>query len=71
MQPSRSAYLPTRIRTEEELIAAKKPFRELYVVELSMVEDRGVEAKMKALAAQLDKSLLDMTDPQKVWSARA
>jgi hypothetical protein len=30
-----------------------------------MVEDRGVEAKMKALATQIDKPLLDMTEPQK------
>jgi|SRR5438128_11188291 len=50
--------------TPEELAAAKKRFRELYVAELSMVEAPDVEAKMKALAAQIDKDLTNLTPPQ-------
>jgi hypothetical protein len=50
--------------TADELQAAKKRFRELYVAELSMVETRGVEMQMVALARQIDPDLLKLTPPQ-------
>jgi hypothetical protein len=43
--------------TPEALAAAKKRFRELYVTELSMVEDDKVEQAMANLAAQIDPEL--------------
>jgi hypothetical protein len=45
----------------DELTAAKERFRDLYVAELSMVESPGVEAKMVALAAQVDPALIPLT----------
>jgi hypothetical protein len=50
--------------TQEELAAAKKRFRELYVSELSMVEAPEVETKMVALAAQIDPELTKFTPAQ-------
>ena len=50
--------------TPDEVDAAKKRFRELYVAELSMVEDPAVESKMVGLAAIIDSSLTKMTPGQ-------
>jgi hypothetical protein len=51
--------------TPEELTAAKKRFRELYVAELSMVEATDVETKMVALAEQIDKDLVPLSPPRR------
>ena len=50
--------------TKEELTSAKRRFRELYVSELSMVEARGVESQMVALATIIDPDLLKLTPAQ-------
>src|SRR5262249_26053223 len=50
--------------TSDELTAAKRRFRELYVAELSMVEAPEVEAKMVALAKQIDPELTQLTPAQ-------
>lgn len=42
------------VHTRDELTKSRTRFRELYVAELSMVEAPAVEAKMKALAGQID-----------------
>jgi hypothetical protein len=52
------------IYTREELEAAKKRFRELYVAELSMVEAPEVEAKMVRLAQEIDPELTHLTPAQ-------
>jgi hypothetical protein len=51
--------------TAGELADAKKRFRELYVAELSMVEAPEVEAKMVALAAEIDPELTRLTSAQR------
>ena len=43
---------------------AKKRFRELYVAELSMVEAPEVEAKMVALANEIDPEVTNFTVAQ-------
>jgi hypothetical protein len=48
----------------DEIDAAKKRFRDLYVVELSMVEGREVEKQMKALAAKIAPELMELTPAQ-------
>ena len=53
------------VHTGKELAAAKRRFRELYVAELSMVESKEVEGKMKALAEALDPALTELTDAQR------
>ncbi len=53
------------VHTKEELAKSRSRFRELYVAELSMVEAPEVEAKMMALAKQIDPDLLNMTDAQR------
>ena len=50
------------LQKPDDLLAARKRFRELYVAELSMVEARDVEASMVALADQIDPDL------RKNWS---
>lgn len=50
--------------TPEELVAAKKRFRELYVSELSMVEAPEVESKMVELANHIDPELIKLTPAQ-------
>jgi hypothetical protein len=50
--------------TAEELTAAKKRFRELYVSELSMVEAPEVESMMVALAHQIDPEVTKFTPAQ-------
>lgn len=52
------------VHTRDELTKSRTRFRELYVAELSMVEAPAVEAKMKALAGQIDPDLLAMTKAQ-------
>ena len=51
-------------RTAKEITKAKHRFRELYVAELTMVEDPSVEAKMVALARAVDPTLLDLNPGQ-------
>jgi len=48
-----------------ERLRAKRRFRELYVAELTMVEDRNVEGQMVALAQAVDPELANLTDAQK------
>lgn len=49
----------------EEIAKAKRRFRELYVAELSMVEEPGVEEKMVAFARTVDPDLLQLTPAQR------
>ena len=51
-------------RTQEELIRYRRRFRELYIAELAMVEDPGVEQKMVALAGAVDPELLNLNPAQ-------
>ncbi len=51
--------------TKDELTAARKRFRELYVSELSMVESREVETEMVSLAQEIDPGLIAWTPLQK------
>ena len=53
------------VHTEDEIAKSRKRFRELYIGELSMVEERGVEAQMVALARVIDPALLNMNEAQK------
>ena len=48
----------------EDVKKAKVRFGELYVAELSMVEDLGVEGSMKQLATAVDPSLVELTKEQ-------
>ena len=50
--------------SKEELAAAKKRFRELYVAELSMVEATEVESQMIKLAGSIDAQLVKLTPAQ-------
>ncbi|MGB8316692.1 MAG: hypothetical protein WCE54_01110 [Ignavibacteriaceae bacterium] len=50
--------------SKNELEAAKKSFRELYVAELSMVEAKSVERDMVKFAKQVDTNLIEMTSAQ-------
>jgi len=50
--------------TEEEIREARKRFRDLYVAELSMVEEKDVECRMKKLARVIDKELVTFTPGQ-------
>jgi len=52
------------VHSPQELEAAKKRFRELYVAELSMIEGIGVEGMMKAMAREVDPPLLTLTPAQ-------
>jgi len=51
-------------RTEAELLKAKRRFRELYVAELTMVEDPTVAQNMIHLAKAVDKELTSLTESQ-------
>ena len=51
-------------RSQEELAKAKLRFRELYVAELTMVEDEKVEQKMVSLAAAVDPDLRSLNQGQ-------
>jgi hypothetical protein len=48
----------------DEIQSAKRRFRELFVVELSMVEAQEVETQMEALAREIDPDLLEFTPAQ-------
>ena len=50
--------------TPEEMSKAKRRFRELYIAELSMVEEPGVEGRMVDFATIVDPALLDLTPAQ-------
>jgi hypothetical protein len=52
-------------RSTEEIEKARRRFRELYVSELSMVEQPGVESAMVAFAKVADPQLLALTDAQR------
>lgn len=54
-----------QVHTEEEIAKSRKRFRQLYIGELSMVEAKEVEAKMVALAREIDPELLNMNEAQK------
>ena len=51
--------------TQADTGRAKQRFRELYVAELSMVEEPGVEESMVAFAKTVDPTLLTLTPSQK------
>ena len=51
-------------RSKEDLAKAKHRFRELYVAELTMVEDEKVEQKMVSLAAAVDPDLRSLNQGQ-------
>ena len=53
------------VHTQDELMVAKKRFRDLYVAELSMVESKKVESTMMELASVIDPSLATFTPAQK------
>ena len=50
--------------SKNEIESARRRFRELYVVELSMVEAEEVETRMEALAREIDPDLLNFTPAQ-------
>jgi hypothetical protein len=54
-----------KLYSADEILAAKKRFRELYVAELSMVEPRGVESSMVAVAEKIDSEIVPLKSPQK------
>ena len=51
--------------TDDEIAKSRKRFRELYIGELSMVEEPGVEAQMVALAKVIDPELTNMNEAQR------
>jgi hypothetical protein len=51
-------------RTEVEMRAAQRRFRELYVAELSMVESPKVETEMVELAKKIDPGLIPLSPAQ-------
>ncbi len=50
--------------TQEEMRAARRRFRELYVAELSMVESPEVERQMVELAKRIDPGLIPLNPAQ-------
>ena len=52
------------VHTQDELTAARKRFRDLYVAELSMVESKTVESTMVKLASVIDPPLATFTPAQ-------
>jgi hypothetical protein len=52
-------------RSPDDLSKAKRRFRELYVAELTMVEDPDVESKMVNLAKAVDPELAKLTQGQR------
>jgi hypothetical protein len=53
-----------KLYSADEILAAKKRFCELYVAELSMVEPRGVETKMRELAEKIAPELVPLNSEQ-------
>jgi hypothetical protein len=58
-------------RSPDDLSKAKRRFRELYVAELTMVEDPDVESKMVNLAKAVDPELAKLTQGQEAALALA
>ena len=58
-------------RSPDDLSKAKRRFRELYVAELTMVEDTDVESKMVNLAKAVDPELAKLTQGQEAALALA
>jgi ABC-type branched-subunit amino acid transport system ATPase component len=52
-------------RSPEELTKAKRRFRDLYVAELTMVEDAAVASSMVQLAEAVDPDLRNLSDAQR------
>ena len=52
------------VYSKAELQTARKRFRQLYIVELSMVESGDVESKMVEFATVVDPTLTKLTDAQ-------
>lgn len=50
--------------SDETIQKAKQRFRELYLMELAIVESPEVAGQMVALAKQIDPTLLELTPPQ-------
>jgi hypothetical protein len=60
-----AAILATpQVHSKDEIEAARKRFRELYVAELSMVEGASVEAEMIKLAEQVDPEIRKLNSAQ-------
>jgi hypothetical protein len=59
------------LHTPAERDAARRRFRELYIVELSMFESPGVESGMVTFAQAVDPGLLALNDSQKAALALA
>ena len=53
------------VHTEDEITKSRMRFRELYIGELSMVEEQAVESQMMALAKIIDPELLNMNEAQR------
>ena len=51
-------------RSPDDLAKAKRRFRELYVAELTMVEDQDVASRMVDLAKAVDPELADLSAAQ-------
>jgi hypothetical protein len=51
-------------RSPDDLSKAKRRFRELYVAELTMVEDPDVASRMVALAQAVDPELANLSEAQ-------
>jgi hypothetical protein len=49
----------------DELKTARQRFRDLYLIELCMVESPGVEAAMMAFANKVDPTILNLNDTQR------
>ena len=63
---SAAVLVNPEVHTADELLTAKKKFRDLYVAELSMVESPEVATAMVALAKIIDPPLVTFTGPQKL-----
>lgn len=53
------------VYSKSEILGARKRFRQLYIVELSMVESREVETQMVDFAKIVDPTLTTLTDAQR------
>jgi hypothetical protein len=51
-------------RSDDEMAKAKRRFRELYVAELTMVEDSNVASRMVSLAQAVDPELTELSAAQ-------
>ena len=51
-------------RSDDEMAKAKRRFRELYVAELTMVEDSKVASRMVSLAQAVDPELTRLSEAQ-------